>query len=222
MSRISLLALCAAGALSVAFLIDNAAAQPPAQQPQSFAGQTVLLDVNAVFKAHLRFKAMMEDMQRDVEQAETEVKQEKEKIRQLGQTLESYHVGTPEYQQFDTELAKRQSDLAVKVQMRKKEFIQQEAKIYYGVYQEIMAAVEDFANQTGVALVMRYNRDPASVDKPDDVLREINKSVVWSPRGRDITDYIIQKVNAGMPMNAARTDGRIGVPMPGNQQQPLR
>jgi len=167
---------------------------------------------------------MMEDMQRDVEQAEADVKQEKEKIRKLAETLEQYHAGTQEYQQFDTELTKRQSDLAVKVQMRKKEFIQQEAKIYYGVYQEIMGAVEDFANQTGVALVMRYNREPASVEKPDDVLREINKPVVWSPRGRDITDFIIQKVNAGMPLNTA--NNRMGVPlpggMPGNQQQPLR
>jgi hypothetical protein len=107
--------------------------------------------------------------------------------------------------------------------MRKKEFIQQEAKIYYGVYQEIMGAVEDFANQTGVALVMRYNREPASVEKPDDVLREINKPVVWSPRGRDITDFIIQKVNAGMPLNTA--NNRMGVPLPGGMpgnQQPLR
>jgi len=222
-SRISLLALCAAGALSVAFLIDSAAAQPPVQQPQSLAGQTVLLDVNAVFKAHLRFKAMMEDMQRDVEQAEADVKQEKEKIRKLAESLEQFHAGTQDYQQLDTELTKRQSDLAVKVQMRKKEFIQQEAKIYYGVYQEIMGAVEDFANQTGVALVMRYNREPASVEKPDDVLREINKPVVWSPRGRDITDFIIQKVNAGMPLNTA--NNRMGVPLPGGMpgnQQPLR
>jgi Skp family chaperone for outer membrane proteins len=216
------LALCAAGALSIALLTDNATAQAPGQQPQSLAGQTVLLDVNAVFKAHVRFKAMMEDMQRDVEQAETDVKQEKEKIRQLGETLQQYHPGTQEYVQFDTELTKRQSDLAVKVQMRKKEFIQQEAKIYFSVYQEIMAAVEDFAGQTGIALVMRFNRDPASVEKPDDVLREINKAVVWSPRGRDITDYIVQKVNAGAPLNASRTDGRMGVPMPGNSQQPLR
>jgi hypothetical protein len=158
-----------------------------------------------------------------VEQAETDVKQEKEKIRQLGETLQQFHAGTQEYVQYDTELTKRQSDLAVKVQMRKKEFIQQEAKIYFSVYQEIMAAVEDFAGQTGIALVMRFNRDPASVEKPDDVLREINKAVVWSPRGRDITDYIVQKVNAGAPVNQARSDGRMGVPMPGNNpQQPLR
>jgi len=221
-SRISLLALCAAGALSVALSIDNATAQPPGQQPQTLVGQTVLLDVNAVFKAHVRFKQMMEDMQRDVEQAETDVKQEKEKIRQLGETLQQYHPGTQEYVQFDTELTKRQSDLAVKVQMRKKQFIQQEDKIYYGVYQEVMAAVEDFAGQTGIALVLRFNRDPANADNPDNVLREINKNVVWSPRGRDVTDYIIQKVNAGAPLNASRPDGRMGVPMPGSNQPPLR
>jgi Skp family chaperone for outer membrane proteins len=189
-------------------------------QPQSLGGQIVLLDVNAVFKNHSRFKLMMEDMQRDVEQAEADVKQEKERIRKLAETLESYHAGTPEYQNTETELTKRQSDLAVKVQMRKKDFIQQEAKIYFNVYQEILGAVEELANQYGIAMVMRYNRDPISVDKPDDVLRDINKAIVWSPRGRDITDAIIQKLNAGMPMNQAPADRRMGVPMPG--QQPLR
>jgi Skp family chaperone for outer membrane proteins len=148
------------------------------------------LDVNAVFKEHGRFKAAMNDLEIKVKQAEQQVKQERDTIKNLSERLKDYRAGSPEYKQLEEELAKRQSDLSVQVALQRKEFLQQEAKIYHTVYQEIEQEVQYVAASNGIAVVLRYSGEPVDAEKPDDILRDINKSVVWYSDGLDITPII--------------------------------
>lgn len=205
----------------VAFLIADSAAwgqqratAPMAAAPQRPAGNGIaLLDVSAIFKNHGRFKAMMSEMEGDVKRAEEAMKTERETIRSLSERLKDYNAGSPEYKQLEGQVAQRQSDLQVQVALQRKEFLQRESKIYHMIYQEVEQEVAYYAQQMGIAVVLRYNSDSSDPNKPDDVLRDINKQVVWSSQGLDITGTILQRLNgrALNPVNPGPA-ARQGVP----------
>lgn len=183
-----------AAVMALSYLTSLVFAQAPTAQ--GMAGpRLALLDVSRIFKNHQRFKGMMEDMKADVERAEAQVKTERETITKLAERLQEFRKGTPDYKQMEEELAKRQADLAVQVQLQKNEFLQREAKIYHSVYQEIWQATDYFCKQNKIDMVLRFNGEQVDVDRPDSVLTFINKPVVWYDRGLDITDPILQDLN---------------------------
>jgi Skp family chaperone for outer membrane proteins len=211
-----LLLAMAAGLLATALSFSTASAQtrpaaPPAAAPQRPATGIALLDVNAVFKDHPRFKAMMADLEAKVKGAEEAVKRERDTIKSLSESLKDYQPGSPDYKNLEEQIAKRSSDLQVQVALQRKEFLEQEAKIYHTVYQEIEQQVQYVAAANGIGVVLRYSGDqPGGAETPESILRDINKSIVWSAGGLDITQIIKDRLYArsGVPGAAP------GQPMP--------
>jgi Skp family chaperone for outer membrane proteins len=154
-------------------------------------------------------------MRRQVERAEEQVKAEREAIQQVAERQKDYRAGTQDYKSLEEELVKRQSDLAAKIQLQKKEFLQMEAKIYNTVYQEIQQEVEYYASSNNIAMVVRFNGDPVDVENPEDVLRSINSTVIWYNKAYDITPVILDSLNR-TALNRGIGDQRskAGVPMP--------
>jgi len=173
----------------------------PAAAPAAVGGpRLALLDVGRIFKNHARFKSMMEDMKADVQQAEARIKAEREAIAKLGERLQEFRKGTQEYKSLEEELARRQADLSVQMSMQRNEFLQREARIYHNVYQEIWQATDYFCRQHSIDMVLRFSSEAVDPDRPDSVLTNINKPVVWYDQGLDITDAILQELNrSGIP-----------------------
>jgi Skp family chaperone for outer membrane proteins len=185
--------------------------QPQAQSPvpvhpvarPAGAGNIALLDVNYIFEKHVRFKGMMDDMKQDVERAENDVKTEKDAIKKLMDNLERFK-NTVDYKRMEEEIAKRQSDLQVKVALQRKEFLQREANIYRVIYQEVWEEVQYYCAANGVDVVLRFNGDRVDPEKPDSVLAYINRPVVWYAENRDITPIILNRLNERYKAPAAR------------------
>ena len=196
-----------------------ALAQQPGQArmaPNYGGGRVALLDVSYIFREHLRFKSMMNDMKADVQAAEASMKKEVEAIQALTEQLrEDFKPGTPQYKQMEEHVTHRRADMSVKVSLQRKEFLQNEAKIYHTVYQEIQQEVQYFASRNGISAVLRFSGEKADVEQPEEVLRDINKSVVWFGPGLDITADILRSLNsrAGNPAAATGT-----VPYPASRQ----
>ncbi len=157
-------------------------------------GNIALIDVKFIFEKHARFKMMMDDLQADVERAEAQVQAERDAIKKLAERLENFR-GTPEYKAMEEEVAKRQSDLTVQIQLQRKEFLQREARIYYHVYQEILQELAYYCPQNGVDIVFRFSGDPVDVENPNSVLGYVNRPVVWYGKDRDITGIILESLN---------------------------
>ena len=171
---------------------------------RSSAGPKIaLLDVSYIFKNHARFKGQMEGMKVAVESAEAQVKQDREAINKLIEQLQQLNKGTSDYQQMEERVAKRQADLAVKVRLRKNDFVQQEAKIYYNVYQEIWQATDDYCKRAGIDMVLRFNGDPVDVNNPQVILSHINKPVIWYNKQLDITPLVLRDLNGTATKPAA-------------------
>ena len=200
-SRLALTA--AAAVLASSLAVSTALSQQPrttapmmGAQPRATGGAIALLDVSLIFKNHGRFKAMMAEMENDVKRAEEQMKAERDTIRALSERLKEFRAGSPEYKQLEEQVAKRQSDLQVQVALQRKEFLQRESKIYHMVYMEVEQEVAYFAQQNGIAVVLRHSGDQVEGSDPNDVLRDINKQVVWSASGLDITQPILDRLNS--------------------------
>ncbi len=198
MSKSQALAASAAAFLAVVLFVNRGPAQqnPGAAAGRPLGGQPVyLLDTQHVFKNYTKLKVMKEEMQGDVQRAEERVRNEREAIKKLQERLEEFKSGTENYRQLEKEIATRIADLNVLVTLQRKEFLQQEARIYFIVYREVMDEVHYFAAQNRAALVLKFDRDEVDVESPDSVVRALNKSVIWNSPGLDITDYILGRLN---------------------------
>lgn len=190
------LSLCRA-ALAACLVSLTAAAfgQAPAAAPAASAGTNiVVIDIAFVFKNHNRFNGMMNDIKKDIEQFEAYVRAEQQKGLAKRDELAQYKPGSLEFKQKEEELARMQSDLQVGVGLKRKEFLEQEARVYYRVYREIEQTVAIFAQRNRIGLVLRFNGDEMKEDDRASVLQGVNRAVVYQ-QGLDITDLILKQCN---------------------------
>jgi Skp family chaperone for outer membrane proteins len=173
-----------------------------------------IIDLSYIFKEHIGFKAQTERMKADVQAAEENLKNERDSLASLLKEFQEappVKKGSQEYKQMEEDLAKRQADLQIAVQLRKKEFMEREAKIYYSVFKEIMQEVKYHCEQNRVIMVLRFNGDPVDPTDPQSILKELNKSVVYYQEQIDITPIILGNLNKRISNKPAT---RPGVPAP--------
>jgi Skp family chaperone for outer membrane proteins len=220
-----LLAALATSLWLLNLLSSYAFAQPPAARPAARpagGGNIALLDVSYIFEKHARFKGMMDDMKADVEKEENQVKAERETMRKLVDGLERLKSNPVEYKRMEEEITRRQADLQAQIAIRRKDFLQREAKIYQIVYQEIVQEVDYFCAANGIDLVLRFNGDPVDADKPDSVLAYINRQVVWYAKERDITPIVLARLNERYKRPDAGPGPTTGAARPGAMTVPFK
>ncbi|HEX3655176.1 MAG TPA: OmpH family outer membrane protein [Pirellulales bacterium] len=193
-------------------LLPWATAALAQQAPHHGTPVVAILDLTYIFKNHTRFQQMSNDMRREVEAAENALKGDREAYQQLTQKLEQYKRGTPEYRALEEELAKKAAELNLQVNIQKKNFLEQEAKIYYTVYQEVIDCVKYYSDTAGVSLVLRFNGDPIDRNDPQEVLKELNKSVIYYNRSIDITPIILEKLNSYQPKAGGYSNANQQIP----------
>lgn len=183
-----------------------------AVQAQSPRGGVAIIDLSYIFKNHKRFDAMKDQLRTTVEAEEEKLKAERENIGKLAEQLKGFQPGTDNYKQLEEQLATRSAKLQADVNLRKKQFLEEEARMYFNVYREILAETKYFAQQQGYSLVLRFNGeeiDPSQVN-PQEVLRGLNRAVVYSHPNIDITPHILRSLNQ-------RAEGTPGTAGPGGQ-----
>ena len=191
--RISL--LCAT--IVAGMLLVNASAVPTFAQGTT-GTSVVVLDVGKVFKEHTRFNQALDVMKEDVSKFEKYLQDQRTVIQQMVEELKrKYKPGSPEYNAREAEIAKKTSDLQVDTGLKRKEFMQKEAKLYYNTYTDVTNAVEKFAIKYNIQLVLRFNSEEIKQDDPKTIIAGVNASVVYH-NNRDITKAIIAEVNRGV------------------------
>jgi Skp family chaperone for outer membrane proteins len=191
-----------------------------AQQPLG-GGSVAIIDLSFIFKNHNRFKSMTEDMRHAVEAADTNLKQQRSRIEALEKQKNETELrkDSPEYKQLEADITRLKIDLNAQIALQKKEFVEREAKIYYIVYQEVLDSVQYFSQQNRISLVLRFNGDPVTEADPQEILKQLNKSVVYYDKTIDITPYILRDLNA----RSGGGNGPVGVvPRTGSVPQPPR
>lgn len=216
-------------AILAAATLSSLAGTSLAQGQPQFNGGVAIIDLSYIFKNHENFKAMTEGMRNDVLKAEEVLKARRTEIETLSKRLtdlgNELRKDSPEYKQLDADLTRKKIDLSTQVSQQKKEFLEKEAKIYFQVYQEVIDEVKFFAERQRISLVLRFNGDPVTDGDPQEILKQLNKSVVYYNNSIDITPMILDNLNRRrLPPGGAVSNGpgTQGVQRPGVPGRPLR
>lgn len=199
--RVSFLsATFVAGSVITLLFGAQASAQQGAPRAAAAAAPTgtnvAVIDVAQIFKKHNRFNAAMQDIKKDIEDFETFVRGEQTKMKTLAEQLQTFKAGSLEYKQKEEEIARLTSEMQVKIGLKRKEFLEQEARVYYHVYKEVEQSVQNFSIRNRIGLVLRYNSEEMKEDDRASVLQGVNRAVVFQ-QGLDITPLILEDLNRG-------------------------
>jgi Skp family chaperone for outer membrane proteins len=221
----AVMALALAAALTTFGLLEAQQGAPVAAQAgvnpagaNASKYNIAVVDISYIFKKHERFKTQMEQMKKEMETIEAELKADREKIAQQEQQRNQYKSDSAEFKKMDEDIARQMAEFNLKMGKLRKDFMEREAKVYYQTYVDIVHAVEYYCRRQNIGLVLRFNGEPVDPSRRDDVLREINKPVVLQDQ-IDITPDVLALLNrdqsGGQP--AGQTGTQATRPAPGSQ-----
>jgi Skp family chaperone for outer membrane proteins len=202
--------------LLVAFSISLVAGPLPQVAAQNRPGTTIaLLDIEEVFQNYKRYKAMLDDVRKDEQALDTFVRGKAKELTTMQAELRDYKPGTANYSQLESRMAKLKAETTVDSELKRKDFIIRRSKASHAAYLDITRTVARFAETNGINLVMAYDKREVDPSNPNQVLTEINRRVIYQ-RSLNITKYIIEQLNAGVP--PAEVSNRPGAPVrPGSR-----
>ncbi len=175
--------------------------------------QIAVIDLRYVFDNHQRYKQQVEQLRLRVQAAEAELNKQREHIRKLIRERNKYKVDSAQYKQLDAEIAQRRAQVEAQFQLQQKDFLREEARIQLQVYNEIQAEVQSFAQRNRLVIVIQFNGKQPKDTTPREVVRYVNRLVVYHHPGIDITRQIVQSLNARVARNPQQPI-RPGVPLP--------
>ncbi len=196
------------------------AAAAPATRPSSqLAGSVALVDLGFVVKNHAGLQAKQEEFRQRQEAFQNDVKAKSEALKKLAMQSNDFAKGSKEYKELEEELAKRDSILRIDVKIAQQKFAEEEARVMYDIYQQIVAEVRLYAEANNIALVMHFNGDEANRNNPEEMVREMQmRTVLYHNRGIDITPFILDRLKG----QAGRTSAPPAAARPGVPAQPRR
>jgi len=186
-----------------------ATAPAPRTAAPAVRSQVAVVDIGLIFKEHVGFKNKMEDIKKDLEAYDTQMRGQAKRMEELRNQLGQYNPGTPNYKSIEEEMARLRKDLEVDAELKRKEILEREARVYYDVYNEVVNHIRYFANRNGIALVLRFNSEAIEPSSRASVLQGVNRAVVFQ-QNLNITRDILDQLN---PPTGPRT-GVIGPPRP--------
>jgi Skp family chaperone for outer membrane proteins len=156
-----------------------------------------LIDLKYIFEHYPPFVQQKEDMDAAVILTETAVKLRKVSIDKLKSDIEKQERGSTQRRELERTMAEEQQELQAQVVEARKSFLEQEAKIYRDVYQDVLQVVNECMREQGYLAVLRFNSDAADEESsdPQDIAQQLNKPVVAYRKEVDITKDVLRRLN---------------------------
>lgn len=184
--------------------------QPQAGLPQSApptAGATVpsgrgvngigVIDVKFLFTKYEKFEQQMQTMRTRVEAAEAEVKKEQDAMKQMGEKLRLLDPTSAQYKQLEQDALRRQSELQIRVATQKRQFGEDEGRIFYNTAKEIDDAVKMVASRFSLNIVFRVNIDEPNPNNRQEIMMGLSKSIFYYHPQMDITPFVLDELRRG-------------------------
>jgi outer membrane protein len=119
-----------------------------------------------------------------------------EAIKKEQVDLKQYKEGTEEYSRVEKSLLNHTTQAEAFRKSQQRDLIRKEAQIYKTIYLEVSDAVAKYADYYHFTLVLRFSADELSGDQnPEDVMRGLNRQVVYYRSNDDITNAICEFLN---------------------------
>ncbi len=110
----------------------------------------------------------------------------------------TFNPDSQQYRDLEKQFAKMTADLQIDMQLKKKEFMVREAKIYFQAYTELEKFVGEYSTRRRIGLVVRFHGDKIAIKNRSPVLAGVNRPVVFHESNLNITQAILEMVNHGV------------------------
>lgn len=181
--------------------------EPGRQASRSSGSPVAVADISYIFKNHDRFKQSMERMKQEVRAIEEKLKSRHQEIDSLRSKLNQFRPGTTEYKTTEADIAQRQASLQADTQIKRKDFLEKEAQVYYDIYMDVAAEIKAFADNHGIGLVLRFSGDKIDPTNRASVLQGVNRPVVYQ-RNLNITYDILDRLKRRTAQQSAQAPAR--------------
>ena len=179
------------------------------QAQQSGAGTTVaVVDIAVVMENNTKFKSMLDSIQLEINQFDKTLETARTQVTSMVEELKSYNPGTAAYSQLEERIAKIQSDVQVQMQLKRKNVLQKEAKVFHECYTGVQKTIATFCERNGISLVLNYDSKAIDPQSRESVLKGVNRDIVYQ-RSLNITKYIVDAVNKS---NTTTANSNVGNP----------
>jgi len=188
-----------AAAVALAVAIGSRAGEAdraPKRRNKQSKPEVAVLNLSRLYKEYEPFKRQMKELEALMKRAETEADAEKAEIASLKGRLDGLQPGDPNRAQLEREVAQRIGALTVDVKTLREQFLRRQGRIHNETYDAVLEEVAAYSREHGIRLVLRFADEPVNPDKPEDVLKRINKGVIWCDGQVDITDAILKRLKA--------------------------
>jgi Skp family chaperone for outer membrane proteins len=191
------------GLKAIALAIITTSVLAPVAASADEAGHRIaVVDVAYIFKNHEGIKGQVGKVEKDLKSYDTQLKGQREELKQAIELLKEYKVGTPKYAQQEEQVAGMESKLRLEMNRKRKELADAEARIYYDNYQLIATGVKFLAQHYKINLVLRYNSEDMDLEKGDSVIRGVMKNIVYHDKALDMTQGVMQYLDKTMNQQA--------------------
>lgn len=154
----------------------------------------VVLDLSQVFDNHPTFQSRIEAIKSQVKDEETKIQQQGAALKAQVERLQTMPSDSAEFKALEEQIATAQARVQTDMQLKRKGFLEEEAKVYYDTYQQVKSVVKAFAESNRIGIVLRYSSEEMDQANRQSVLQGINQPIVYNQAGLDVTKYIIERL----------------------------
>jgi Skp family chaperone for outer membrane proteins len=155
-----------------------------------------VVDIGYIFKNSKWQTSKMEALKKKVADAEDELHKQQAKIAALQEKEKSPDLDSPARDAATTEILELTGLLSTQTAVTKKQFMEDEASLYYKTMQDIKEEIRNACRQHDIQVVLRINKDPIDPSSRVDILRDINDPIQYFDSNLDITEEVLAAVNA--------------------------
>lgn len=195
-------------------MIAAAGRTAPAQQLQPGAAPVghganasrygiAVVDISYIFKSYPGFTQQIEALKVKMTDADNALKADRDRLVRMEEERNTVKPGTDKFKQLDEQLAHQKAEFSIKQGTVRRDFLEQEAQIYFQTYSQVSEAVKTYAQQNNIGMVLRFNGDQVDPQQREDVMRLIMQPIVHQNHIDITPDVIAILTRGGAPAAAA-------------------
>lgn len=185
-------------------------APPAGRQPSPALQYGVrVLDVKKVFDEYWYFKDNIKGLRERVKAFEETQRTAQKTIIDKEKGLPELTPGSEERRNLEKQVYQMKADLAAEANLKQKEFMELEAKVYFHTFNAIEQEVKYYCQVKNVAVVISYNSEKADPNNRQSIMRSMTNTIVACDPAVDITGTILRVLNKDKQPAADATPPKV-------------
>lgn len=153
-----------------------------------------VVDMGKVFNGFKQLSERKEELQRQNQKVEEQIKTRVEELTQLQEEAKGHKEGSPEHKRIVKEFQTKNRDFEIFRREQQRIVLEAQTKMLLWAYEKVAEQVQQYADDRGIKLVLTYNEIPREGKNPQEIINGLNRAVVYQ-NALDITEEILQAMN---------------------------